>query len=197
MAEPAKKGATYGDLYSIPENMTGEIIAGDLYVSPRPSRKHTNAASTLGSELIPAYRFGRGGPGGWIIIIEPEVGLEEDILVPDLAGWKIDRFPAEEQHNWISIAPDWVCELLSPGTIWQDKIKKMPLYARHGVRHLWLIDPLQKTLDVYRLESGKWLTLGVHGENEKVRAEPFQEVEIDLNHLWLELPGSGEVGSQR
>lgn len=127
MSDPAKKMATYEDLYSIPENMTGEIIDGELIVSPRPSRRHTSAASSLGSDLISPYQFGRGGcPGGWIIIIEPEIGLGDDIMVPDLAGWKRERFPFEEDHNWISAAPDWVCEILSPKSLRTDKIKKMP-----------------------------------------------------------------------
>lgn len=185
MADPAKKRATYEDLYGIPENMTGEIIGGELHVSPRPSRRHTNAASTLGGELIPAFRFGRGGPGGWIIIIEPEIGLGEDILVPDLAGWKRERFPVEEPHNWISTVPDWVCEVLSPGTVGKDKIKKMPVYAQHGIPHCWLIDPIEKTLEIYRLQTGKWLILGMYAENARLRAEPFQEIEIDLSNLWF------------
>lgn len=186
MAEPAKKKATYEDLYHIPENMTGEIIGGELFVTPRPSRRHTSAASMLGGELIPPYRLGRGGPGGWVIIIEPEVGLGEDIVVPDLAGWKRERFPVEEPHNWISIAPDWVCEVLSPGTVRKDKIKKMPIYARHEVRYAWLVDPLEKTLETFHLESGKWIVAGLYAESDKVRAVPFEQIEIDLGDLWLE-----------
>ncbi len=188
MSEPAAKRATYDDLYSIPENMTGEIIDGELVVTPRPSRRHAVAAAMLGGDLIPTYGRGRGGPGGWIILIEPEIGLGDNILVPDLAGWKRERFPAEEPHNWISAVPDWVCEILSPGTASLDKSAKMPLYARYGVPHAWLIDPIcSLTLDVYRLESGgSWRLLRSYGErNRKVRAEPFQEIEIDLDDLWL------------
>ncbi len=127
MSDPAHKPATYEDLYDIPENMIGEIIDGELIVTPRPSRRHTLAASRLGSELIPPYDFGRGGgPGGWIIIIEPEIRLGDDTMVPDLAGWKKERFPIEEDHNWISVAPVWVCEILSPNTFRTDKVKKCP-----------------------------------------------------------------------
>ena len=187
MSEPARKRATYEDLYNIPENMTGEIINGELVVTPRPSRKHTSAASSLGYKLGPAYQFGEGGgPGGWIIIVEPEIGLGGDIVVPDLAGWRRERFPIAEDHNWISVAPDWVCEVLSPGTFRRDKIEKMPAYARHGVAHFWSIDPLNKTLEVFKLEAARWVLLGVYAEDDKVRAEPFQEVEIDLTNLWLE-----------
>lgn len=186
MGEAAGKRATYEDLYGIPENMTGEIINGELYVTPRPARRHAIAASILGGEILPPYQLGRGGgPGGWVIIDEPEIGLGEDILVPDLAGWKRERFPFEEPHNWISVAPDWICEILSPSTLRKDKIMKLAVYARHGVHYFWLLDPLARTLDVLRLESGKWVLAGVYAEDDKVRAEPFQEVEIELGGLWM------------
>ncbi len=131
MSEPAGKRAVYEDLFGIPENMTGEIIDGELIVTPRPSRKHVYAASSLGNLVGPPYHFGRGGgPGGWIILDEPEIELGENILVPDLAGWRRERFPLSEETNWISVVPDWVCEILSPSTIRVDKVKKMGLYAR-------------------------------------------------------------------
>jgi Uma2 family endonuclease len=187
MAEPAKKRATYDDLYGIPENMTGEIIGGELIVTPRPSRSHGYTAYSLGGRLTP-YHFGEGrGPGGWIILMEPEIKLGQDTLVPDLAGWKEERFPETEDHNWISVPPDWICEVLSPGTVHKDRVRKMPIYAGHGVQHLWLINPRDRTLDVFRLESGRWVVLGVYAEDDNVRAEPFQEVEIALASLWLEV----------
>lgn len=187
MAKPAKQRATYEDLFHIPENMTGEIIDGELIVTPRPSRKHVYTTSALGSEVGPPYQFGRGGgPGGWIILYEPEIGLGENILVPDLAGWRRERFPLSEETNWISVTPDWVCEVLSPSTLRVDKIRKMPLYAQSGVLHFWLIDPLARTLDVFRLESGQWVVAGLYAEDDKVRAEPFQDIAIELVNLWLE-----------
>ncbi|MGC8490690.1 MAG: Uma2 family endonuclease [Syntrophobacteraceae bacterium] len=186
MSEPAKNRATYEDLYQIPENMTGEIIDGKLIATPRPARRHTLAASHLGGILIPPYHFGRGGgPGGWIIIIEPEIGLGEDILVPDLAGWKKERFPIEEEHNWISAAPDWVCEILSPKSFRTDKIEKMPIYARHNVGHIWLIDPISRTMDAFRLESGRWSLLASFAEEDEVRIEPFEQIAVHLADLWL------------
>ncbi len=187
MSDLARKKATYEDLYRIPENVTGEIINGELILTPRPSRKHGFCATALGTAVTAPYQFGQaGGPGGWVFIIEPEVGLGEDILVPDLAGWKRERFPVEEDHNWISVAPDWVCEILSPGTFRSDKVKKMPLYADHGVSHIWLIDPVAMAADAFRLESGRWSLLGSFAENDKVRVEPFQEIEISLGDLWVE-----------
>ena len=185
MAEPAKRKAVYEDLYGIPENMTAEILNGELVVTPRPSRSHVSTTSSLGYKLGPSYQLGQGGPGGWIILIEAEIAFGEDILVPDLAGWKVERFPEEEAHNWISVVPDWICEVLSPSTLRRDKAVKMPIYARYGVSFFWLIDPDAKTLDVFRLQDGLWVVSGLYVEDDKVRAEPFPEVEIDLTDLWL------------
>ncbi len=187
MSELAKEKATYEDLYKIPDNQTGEIIDGQLIVTPRPSRKHVICATALGAAVTAPYQFGQGnGPGGWIFAIEPEIGLGEQIMVPDLAGWRRGRFPIEEDHNWISAVPDWVCEILSPGTFRTDKVKKMPIYAHHGVGHIWLVDPVAMTMDAFRLESGKWVLLGSFAENDKVRVEPFQQIQINLEVLWLE-----------
>lgn len=186
MTEIARKQATYEDLYSIPENMTGEIIDGELFVTPRPSRKHGLCATALGAAVTAPYQFGQGGgPGGWVFIIEPEIGLGQDILVPDLAGWKRELFPFQEQVNWISVAPNWVSEILSPSTSRSDKVKKMPIYARHGVEHIWLIDPVAMSVDAFRLESGRWFLLGSFAQDDKMRIEPFQEIEINLGDLWV------------
>lgn len=187
MSERAGKKAVYEDLQTIPENMTGEIINGEMVVTPRPSRRHVFTASVLGARVMAPYHFGEGdGPGGWIILIEPEIGLGENILVPDLAGWRVERYPAEEPHNWISVTPDWICEVVSPATRRTDKMEKMPIYARNGVACLWLIDPVAKTLDVFRLEDGRWMVAGLYVEDAKVRAEPFAELEINLAELWQE-----------
>jgi Uma2 family endonuclease len=186
MAEFEGKRATYEDPYRIPEESTGEIIDGELIVTPRPSRKHGFCVTALETAVTAPYQFGQGaGPGGWIYIIEPEIGLGEDIVVPDLAGWKRERFPFQEKVNWISVAPDWVCEILSLSTFRNGKVKKMPLYARHGVYHIWLIDPVATSMDVFRLEPAGWLLLASSAGNDKVRAEPFHEIEISLQDLWI------------
>lgn len=191
MPELARKRATYDDLWRVPENMTGEIIDGELTATPRPSRKHGYALSSLGSELGYPYHFGRGGgPGGWIILAEPEIAFGSDILVPDLAGWRRERFPESEDHNWISVAPDWVCEVLSPNTLRRDKVQKMPLYAAHGVPYCWIVDPANRTLETFKLEGGRWTVLGVYAEDDPVRAEPFQAIEFGLGSLWLGHPSS-------
>lgn len=185
MSEPARKKATYEDLYAIPENMTGEIINGELIVTPRPSRKHIYAASALGGELVPFYQFGRGGgPGGWVILDEPEIQFGEHTLVPDFAGWKVERYPEEEPHNWISVSPDWVCEIISPNTETYDRDEKMSIYAEHRVPYVWLINPIIALLEAYKLLSEGWFRFAMFSGNKIVRVEPFQETEIDLGSLW-------------
>jgi Uma2 family endonuclease len=186
MPDPAKRQAVYDDLYHIPENTTGEIIDGELIVSPRPGIPHGECAFSLGGELVPPYRFGRGGPGGWIIHGEPEIHFGRHVIVPDLAGWRRERVKGKLHDRHFTVPPDWVCEILSPSSVRIDRIKKMRIFAEHGVPYAWLVDPLAKTLEVFRLEAGKWLLLGVHGEDEKVRAEPFTEVELELANLWIE-----------
>ena len=187
MTKAAKREAIYEDLQGVPEGTVGEIINGELIVTPRPSRKHGFSAYALGGELLPPYQFGRGGgPGGWVIIGEPEVKFGENYLLPDIAGWRRERFPEAEETNRISVSPDWIAEILSPSTVRVDRIKKMAIYAEHGVPYLWLIDPVAKTFEVFKLESGGWLLRSVFGEYDKVRVEPFADIEIDLKNLWID-----------
>lgn len=186
MSEPVRKKATYEDLDSIPEHSTGEIINGELIVTPKPSPRHSNAEGSVITRLMPPFRFGEGGPGGWIILLEVEIMLGEHLLVPDLSGWKRERFPGLPKENWISVPPDWVCEILSAGTARLDRVRKMPIYARFGVPYLWLIDPTEKSLEVFKLESGKWVMVAGFADNDTARAEPFNEIEINLADFWME-----------
>jgi Uma2 family endonuclease len=187
MSEPANREAVYEDLYSIPENMTGEIIDGELVVTPRPARRHVHSSSALGMEVVGPYQHGRGGgPGGWIIYDEPEIHFGvRDVIVPDLAGWRKERLTTPPEEHRFTVVPDWVCEVLSPTTAKNDRIRKMRIFARHGVPYTWLVDPALMTLEVFKLESGRWFLLNAYEGDEKVRAEPFEEVEIDLSLLWL------------
>jgi len=190
MSDPARKEATYEDLYDIPENMTGEIIDGELIVTPRPARRHVHTASALGTKITVPFQFGEGGgPGGWIIYHEPEIYFDvKNTIVPDLAGWRKERLTTLPGEHRFTVPPDWICEILSPKTARNDRITKMHTFARHGVPYVWLIDPALKTLEVFQLESGRWFLSDAFAGNEKVRAEPFAEIELDLTVLWLEEP---------
>jgi Uma2 family endonuclease len=177
--------ATYADIEALPENVVGEIIDGELYVQPRPAVPHANASSNLGGMLFGPFRMGNGGPGGWIILDEPELHFRDHVLVPDIAGWRRERMPEPPNTPFITLAPDWICETLSPSTAIKDRTKKLPLYGKKGVGHIWLVDPILKTLEVFRLESNRWMLLGTFAGDDKVRAEPFDAIEIDLSVLWL------------
>jgi hypothetical protein len=192
MSEPARREAVYDDLYDLPENMVGEILAGELHVSPRPALPHALAGAALGACVGSPFGFGIGGPGGWWILDEPELHLGGDVLVPDLAGWRRERLPKIENVVGFTLRPDWVCEILSPSTQIRDRAIKLGIYAREGVPHAWLVDPLARLLEVYGLHDGRWLLLGVHQGLEKVRAEPFEAVELSLGLLWGEAPTSAD-----
>ncbi len=183
---PFDRPATYEDLVALPDTLLAEIVNGELHASPRPAGSHTIAASVLGGRLVPPFHEGRGGPGGWWIVDEPELHLGGDVLVPDLAGWRRSRMPRYPATAYCPVAPDWICEVLSPLTSGLDRAQKLAIYAREGVAHAWLIDPDAGTLEVLRLENGRWAILGTHAGSEVVRAEPFGDVELDLSLLWLD-----------
>ena len=171
----------------VPDTKVAEIIDGELIVSPRPSSPHAYAATVIGGDLV--GRFHRdsddlGGPGGWWILLEPELHFGEDVVVPDWAGWRRLRMPVFPNTPAFTLAPDWVCEVISPSTARVDRTRKMWLYAREGVSHLWLVEPLLHTLEVYRLEGEHWVVVGTHAGDDAVRAEPFDAIELRLERWW-------------
>jgi Uma2 family endonuclease len=179
-----KHKATYADLEAVPPHRVAELVDGELYVSPRPASLHARAEGRLYSQLDGPFDQGRGGPGGWLLLFEPELHLGEDVLVPDLAGWRREHMPEMPQVVGFTLAPDWVCEVLSPSTAVLDREKKMKVYAREGVRHLWLVDPLRQELEVYGREGRRWERLGMHRGQERVHAEPFTPLLLELGVLW-------------
>ena len=184
MGAPAHRHASYEDLLQVPEHLVAEILNGELHTHPRPAPKHTFSASAIGGKLFDPFGTGSGGPGGWWILDEPEVHLGADVVVPDLAGWRRERMPELPGNAWFELAPDWACEILSPSTAQTDRSIKMPLYAKHGVSHLWLVDPLLKTLEAYELTEGRWSLLTTLKEDDAVRLAPFDAVEFSLGDLW-------------
>ncbi|MDC0707808.1 Uma2 family endonuclease [Stigmatella sp. ncwal1] len=177
--------ATYEQLIALPENTVGQIIAGELIASPRPASDHATASSALGGELYGPFQRGRGGPGGWWIVDEPELHLGKDVLVPDLAGWRRARLPTIPRVPYFSLVPDWVCEVLSPSTAGLDRVRKKHVYAREGVEFVWLVDPIGRTLEVFQLRDGRWLELGAWSGEESIRAPPFDAISLELGALWL------------
>ncbi|MBP7000858.1 Uma2 family endonuclease [Amaricoccus sp.] len=183
---PAPRPATYQDVLDAPEHMVAELIEGALHVHPRPALLHAYAATSLGDEIVSPFGKGRGGPGGWIILVEPELHLGDDVLVPDLAGWRRERMHRLPSTAWTEIAPDWVCEVLSPGTRRIDLTDKRRLYGAAGVAHLWLVDPLARTLEAFALREGAWTLVAALKEDDEVRAAPFDAVGFPLSALWAD-----------
>lgn len=179
-----RKPATYADLEALPPNQVGEIVAGELHASPRPAVRHSFAAMQLATDLNNPFGRGHGGPGGWHFLFEPELHLGRDVLVPDMAGWRRERMPKLPDVVGIKMAPDWLCEVLSPSTARLDRTRKLVAYAREGVKHVWLVDPLLRTLEVFRLEGPHYLLLATHSEAETVWAEPFEALALELRVLW-------------
>ena len=174
---------------ALPAHVVGEILDGELVASPRPASPHSAASFALAMELGGPFQRGRGGPGGWWFFTEPELhfGQRPDKLVPDLAGWRRERLPdalgGDEAPAHYELAPDWVCEVLSKSTQRIDKIQKMRIYAREGVRNVWHVDPIAQTLDIFRLQGSHWLLVDSVAGDERVRAEPFEAIELDIAAL--------------
>jgi Uma2 family endonuclease len=176
---------------SVPDTMVAEIVDGELFASPRPALPHALAASMIGSVLIGSFGGDAGipgAPGGWWILYEPELHFGDDVLVPDLAGWRRERMRTIPDAAFLTLAPDWACEVISPSTGAIDRSRKMRVYAREGVRHLWIVDPSPQTLEVYRLEGGRWIVASTHGGAERAQAEPFEAVAVELRRWWREPP---------
>ena len=180
--------ATYQDVLDAPPHKVAEVVAGSLHLSPRPSSPHAMVNFSLGDELVSPYQKGRGGPGGWWILGEPELHFgtapHEDILVPDIAGWRRERMPEFPKVPFFTLAPDWVCEILSPSTRHLDLGKKRDIYAREGVAWLWLIDPEPRTLEAFELQNGHWQKIATLRDDDPVSLTPFDAITFSLKHLW-------------
>ena len=169
---------------TVPDHLVAEILDGQLYTTPRPALPHALTTSRLGSDLGGAFDRGRGGPGGWWILDEPELHLGQDIVVPDLAAWRRDRLPEVPRAPHLTLAPDWACEVLSASTESLDRGKKLRIYAREGVGHLWLINPDTETVEVFRRDEARWLLLDTYVGDMAARLEPFDAIELELWRLW-------------
>ena len=180
----AEARATYQDVLDAPPHRVAEIVGGTLHTQPRPAAPHARASSSLGVKIGGPFDHDAGGPGGWWIIDEPELHLGEDILVPDLAGWRRERMPDYPDTAYFMLAPDWVCEVLSASTRKLDLHGKRPIYAREGVGHLWLVDPVDRTLEAFELREGEWVLIATAQDDDPVAVRPFEAVTFSLADLW-------------
>ena len=193
---PFDRPARYQDLEALPPHLVAEIVDGELWASPRPAPRHATAWARITSRIEPAFFQGRGGPGGWIILGEPEIHLGRQVLVPDLAGWRRTRLPRLPATAHITLAPDWVCEVVSPSTARLDRAKKLGIYAAEGVRYAWLVDPLARTIEVLRLVRGRWTIAATHAGDATVRIEPFEEIELEIGTFWEDTADEADAREQ-
>ena len=157
--------ATYQDVLDAPPHMVAEVLAGTLHVQPRPAMRHARASSVFGYELTGPFDRGIRGPGGWWILDEPELHLGDDIVVPDLAGWRRETMPEFPDAAYCTIPPDWACEVLSPSTRRIDQNEKRAIYARvqdyedvqfrvtDGGRTIYAHNPTGRTIDEMMVET--------------------------------------------
>jgi Uma2 family endonuclease len=177
--------ATYADLEAVPPHLVAEILAGDLVTHPRPSPRHATAHASLIEELAGPYqKRRRGGPGGWLFLTEPEIHLGEHVVVPDIAAWRREKMTDAPEGTGIKIVPDWVCEVLSPSTVSYDRTVKFRIYHQFRVGHLWYVDPVARTLEVFSWSDPHWIAHGNFGDFEDVSAPPFEAVSFNLGLLW-------------
>ncbi len=181
--EPTRR-ATYQDVLDAPAHQVAEIVNGTLYTHPRPAAPHARASSVLGRRIGVPFDDDVSGPDGWWIIDEPERHLVDEILVPDLAGWRRERMPEYPETAYFTLAPDWVCEVLSASTRRLDLHEKRPTYAREGVGYLWLVDPIDRTLEAFELHEGQWLLIATAKDDEPVSIRPFDAITFSLGDLW-------------
>ena len=186
--------ATYQDVLDAPPHKVAEVISGTLHTHPRPAMRHAWASSGLGMKIGSPFNYGDDGPGGWWIVFEPELHLGEDIVVPDLAGWRRETMPEYPDAAYCTIAPDWVCEVLSPSTRQLDLNEKRSFYARERVGHLWFVDPDTRTLEAFELREGQWLLLATLADDAPVSLPPFDAITFPLDALWPEvIAGAGKA----
>ena len=183
-SETDSRRATYQDVLDAPPDKVAEVVDGTLYIFDRPAFLHALAGSKLLRYIGAPFDDGLGGPGGWWILYEPQIHLGEDIVVPDIAGWRRERMPVFPDTAYTTLAPDWVCEVLSPSTRKFDLGDKSAVYSRAGVGYIWFVDPIARSLEANVLRGGKWVESAMLYDDATVSLPPFEAISFNLGDLW-------------
>ena len=184
MTERKQGTATYADILAAPPHSIAQIVDGELHVQPLPAGPHGIASSGLGMDLGGPFQRGRGGPGGWIFVDEPELHFGDDVVIPDLGGWRASA-PPEVEAPFFTLPPVWVCEVLSPGSVVFDRGPKADLYLRVGVEYMWLVAPLDHLIEAFESRDGRWQRLGAWSGDAAAHIPPFDAVALELGPLWV------------
>jgi Uma2 family endonuclease len=189
MAEPARRPATWEELLATPDDgRIYEVLAGNLEAQPRPRPSHGRTQALLAGELSGPFDRGRGGPGGWWLVIEPDVELDaHNIVAPDIAGWRRERMPVFTDERPIAVRPDWICEVVSPSNRRRDRGPKADLYQRVGVPHYWILDSEERTLEAFENRSAAWVRLGAWSDGDSARIPPFDAISLEVGGLFTPL----------
>lgn len=185
-----KAPATIADWLALPGDSRVELIQGALIDRELTGPRHGRVMARLGSSVTRRFDRKPGGrfPGGWWIVLDVAVAFQDEVYLPDLAGWRRDRCPTFPAERPVPIRPDWVCEILSPSNARTDRVQKLRTYHRCEVPHYWLIDPEEQSLTVLRYSAGGYVVAMTASAEEVVRAEPFSEMEFPLSNLFADEP---------
>ncbi len=190
MAEPMKRPAGWLDVLAAPEGLKAEVLDGALMMSPRPKPQHGRTQGLLFTHLCEPFDLGVGGPGGWWLVIEPDVLFDpHNIVSPDLCGWRRERMPELPDESPVGLTPDWICEVISPSSSRRDRLAKADLYLRGGVPHYWILDPADRLLEAFAADKGKWLRLGAWSDGDLAAIPPFEAVTLEVGSLFVPLQG--------
>jgi Uma2 family endonuclease len=182
----ARKLATIDDLLALPEDARAELIDGVIVPKEAARTRHNYSQAALIEELRGPFQRGRGGPGGWWILPEQMVRISEHRSArADLAGWRHERLASPPwDDRVIDVAPDWVCEILSPSNEGHDRITKADYYTTIGVPYYWLVNPSERILEAYELRDRLWVRTGAYGDTAVARIAPFEAIELDVGALF-------------
>ena len=184
VVQETKRKFTYEDYAKTPEGERYELLDGELIMAAAPNMAHQNAQSIIGGEF---YVLVRDRNLGWVYFSPTDVYLSDtDVVQPDLLFISRARSHIRTGKN-IRGAPDLVVEILSPSTSANDWGYKKDLYARHGVKEFWLVDPYAKQVIVMLLKDGSYEIVGVYREDDTLRSPTLEGFELDLSRVFDEV----------